>query len=723
MRTTGCSFSVPRRIAAALFALILVLTALVATTLGVGTKASAENNGVGQRPAMGWSSWSYIRHNPTASNIEAQASALKNSGLAALGYTYANVDDFWYVCPGSQGPDVDHYGRWVTDTNKFPNSGATNGIQVVANYVHSLGLQFGLYVTPGISKQAVAKNTPIEGTQYHADDIATTAAENNYNCGGMVGIDYTKPGAQEFINSWANELASWGVDYLKLDGVGTWDVGDVKAWSQGLQQTGRAIHLELSNSLDINSASTWQQYSNGWRTGGDVECYCGANGSVYPLTNWSNVSARFDQAANWQPYGDPGGWNDYDSVEVGNGSNDGLTAPERQTVLSLWALASSPLLLGTDLTNLDPTDLGYLRNAAVIAVDQDGVDAARFASTPTSQIFAKRETNGAFIIGLFNTNTSASANVSVSLLALGLYGTANLTDLWSGASLGTVTGSYTAANVPAGGVALIKAVPASGSGGTGGLVGTGSGRCLDVYANDTNPGSSIDVWDCNGGSNQQWTPTSAHELRVYGSTECLDVYNNQTAPGTKVELWPCNGGANQKWTVNSDGTIVGEQSGLCLDVAGAGTANGSVVDIWTCNGQSNQQWSGLTPTSTKTYEAESSSNTLAGGAAVTSCSACSGGQKVGWIGNSGTLTFNGVSASSTGSHQVVIGYCDGDSGRDAYISVDGGTPQLVSFPSTGGWTTPGYLTLSLNLSAGANTIEFSNPSAWAPDLDKLDVVG
>ena len=89
---------------------------------------------------------------------------------------------------------MDQYGRWVTDTAKFPASGPVNGIQVVANYVHSLGLKFGLYVTPGISRQAVAQNTPIQGTSYTAGQIATTASENNYNCGGMAGIDYSAAG-------------------------------------------------------------------------------------------------------------------------------------------------------------------------------------------------------------------------------------------------------------------------------------------------------------------------------------------------------------------------------------------------------------------------------------------------------------------------------------------------------------------------------------------------
>src|ERR1700760_2738720 len=249
--------------------------------LPAAPRAQAENNGLAVgAPLMGWSSWSFLRNDPTAAKIEAEASALKSSGLAARGYDYVNLDDFWYQCPGSQGPNVDGNGRWVTDTSKFPASGSTNGIQVVANYVHSLGLKFGLYMTPGISKQAVAENTPIQGTSDTADQIAEqSTSENNYNCGGMVGIDYSKPGAQQFINSWADQFASWGVDYVKLDGVGSFDIPDVRAWSTALKQTGRPIHLELSNSLNINDAATWQQYSNGWRTGGDIEDYCGTNGS------------------------------------------------------------------------------------------------------------------------------------------------------------------------------------------------------------------------------------------------------------------------------------------------------------------------------------------------------------------------------------------------------------------------------------------------------------
>jgi hypothetical protein len=425
--------------------LAAALLALPIAAVAAPAAANAEDNGVGRTPVLGWSSWSFVRRDPTAAIIDAQADAMKSSGLGRAGFQYVNVDDFWYPCPGGHGPDVDRYGRWAIDTAKFPG-----GITPVADHVHRDGFKFGIYVTPGISKQAVAQNSAIEGTSYHADDIATTDGRSNYNCGGMVGIDYSKPGAQEFIDSWAAQFAGWGVDYLKIDGVGSSDIPDVKAWSDALRRTGRPIHLELSNGLNIADAATWKQYSNGWRTGGDIECYCGPDGSSFPLTSWGSISSRFDQVAAWQPYGGPGGYNDYDSLEVGNGANDGLTYDERKTQMSLWSLAASPLILGTDLTHLDPADLALLKNRDVLAVDQDGIDAGRAANDGGRQVFTKTEKNGDVIVGLFNTGGS-TAVVSTTMPVKGRY---LLDELWTHRK--TSSGGTIAADVPAHGVALYR---------------------------------------------------------------------------------------------------------------------------------------------------------------------------------------------------------------------------------------------------------------------------
>jgi len=122
--------------------------ALVIAVLAFGVlqNASSEENGLSRAPVLGWSSWSFLRKHPTADKMKAQALALHNSGLQKMGYEYVNLDDFWYQCPGPQGPNVDAYGRWITDSSKFPAQGDTDGMQVVADYIHSLGMKFGIRI-------------------------------------------------------------------------------------------------------------------------------------------------------------------------------------------------------------------------------------------------------------------------------------------------------------------------------------------------------------------------------------------------------------------------------------------------------------------------------------------------------------------------------------------------------------------------------------------------
>ena len=433
-----------------------LLVALLAG--GILLNASAEDNGLSRAPVLGWSSWSFLRKDPTAAKMKAQALALHNSGLQKIGYQYVNLDDFWYQCRGPQGPNVDPYGRWLTDSSRFPAQEDTDGIKVVADYIHSLGMKFGIYVTPGISKQAVRRNTPIKGTSYTAPQIADPSVEeNNYNCKGMVRIDYNKSGAQEYTNSWVNMLAEWGVDYIKIDGMTDSNAADVKAWSNAIRQSGRPMILNVTQgNLTVAIAPTLMKYADQWEFAPDVECYrCEKGGSSYPLTSWADVAKRFNYVAEWQPYAGPGAFNDYDSIEVGNGSNDGLTPVERQTQLSLWALGAAPLILGIDLTHLDPTDLQKcLENSAVLAVDQDSIAAKRVVKTGKQQVFAKREPNGDTIVGLFNTGGKAE-EVSVPASTVGLPENESgysLHDLWTGET--KKTSSTISAVVPSHGVVL-----------------------------------------------------------------------------------------------------------------------------------------------------------------------------------------------------------------------------------------------------------------------------
>src|SRR6266704_365538 len=161
-----------RAVAAA--GLAVVLAASLAACAGSGPNGGGPPPGdtlhaAGGPAPMGWSSWSFLREHPTAAGVEAQARALVSSGLAARGYRYVNLDDFWMACDG-HGPEVDPYGRWVPNQATFPG-----GIAPVAREVHALGLRFGLYVTPGIPENAVRGNTAVKGTSQRAGQVADTA--------------------------------------------------------------------------------------------------------------------------------------------------------------------------------------------------------------------------------------------------------------------------------------------------------------------------------------------------------------------------------------------------------------------------------------------------------------------------------------------------------------------------------------------------------------------
>jgi hypothetical protein len=447
---------------------------------------------VDQTPVMGWSSWSFLRHGVDTSQVEGEARAMISTGLALVGYQYINLDDGWYQCPGPQGPNVDQYGRWVINASHFPSVNGENGIEALASYVHNLGLKFGIYETAGISEQAVTKNTKVLGTSYTADEIATTTPQNNYNCGGMVDLNYSKPGAQAYVNSVVDELASWGVDYIKLDGITNQNVPDIRAWSIAIAQSSRPMVLDTTQgSFTIKIAPELVKYSNQWEFKPDIEINGPDEGSatacstppftgclrVFPFTSYLHWSDRFDAVANWQPFGGPGGFNDYDSIEVGDGpTNAGMTFAGEMSQLSLWALGSSPLILGVDLTSqvtnaygsssgLHPTDLNLLLNRQVIEVDQDAIDASRILKTATAQVFGKIEPKGDGVVGLFNTNLQgADETISTTTSAMGLpndpFGY-QVVNLWTGQGWTISHSRIISASVPPEGVALYRVTPLS----------------------------------------------------------------------------------------------------------------------------------------------------------------------------------------------------------------------------------------------------------------------
>jgi alpha galactosidase C-like protein/alpha galactosidase A-like protein len=462
---------------------LAAILAVVAAAVGVAAgPAVAAPGRVERTPVMGWSSWSFLRMGVDAQRIEGEARALLSTGLKRAGYRYVNVDDNWYTCPGSQGPDVDQYGRWVVNGAEFPG-----GMAGVAGFVHRRGLRFGIYETPGISKQAVARNTRVLGSAYTACQIADGTSQNNYNCGGMVGLNLRSPGAQAYVNSVVDELASWGIDYIKLDGITNQDGATIRAWSAAIRQSGRPMVLNITQgSYTIKIASTLRRYANQWEFTPDIETSGPDEGSaaacnsapfdgclsVFPLTSYAHWSDRFGAVARWQPVGGPGAFNDYDSIEVGNGVADsGMSVDAQRSQLSLWALGAAPLILGDDLSNavanaygshagLTSGGLRMLTNRRVIAVDQDGIDARRVVRSGGAQVFAKRERSGDVVVGLFDVSTSGGPQaISVSPSWLGLPRSPHgytVADLWSGRRFRVPVGGTIRETVPSEGVALLR---------------------------------------------------------------------------------------------------------------------------------------------------------------------------------------------------------------------------------------------------------------------------
>ncbi len=490
----------------------------------------------------------------------------------------------------------------------------------------------------------------------------------------------------------------------------------MQAWDTALRQTGRPINYALSNNLPIADATTWRQLANSWRTQGDVECYCGPgpNGSGYPLTDWSHVFSRFGSAAAWQPYAGPGGWNDLDSLEIGNGDQVGLNADQRRSVFTLWAMAASPLLLGTDLTALTSTDLAMLTNDRLIGVNQDGVAASRIVNSGSNQVWRKREANGDYIVALFNTATTGSSTVSVSWSQVGFSGSADVTNLWSGASQGTISNSYSATLRP-GETRLIRATPTGGSSIR--LEAENATISQGTVANNHLGFSGTGFVDYTNvtGSYVEWTVNAAQA----GNTSVTIRYANGTTTNRPMDISvngsvvsagrAFNGTGN--WDTWADSTFTVPLA------AGSNTVRATAT---TSNGGPNVDYLQVVqaPPAVASYEGEDGA--LGGTAVVAACSACSGGAKVRFIGNGSandvTIT---VTAAAAGSRTLtVFGGVNGT--RSFSVSVNGGTAQSVALTGVD-FNTPVSATLTVSLNAGSNTVRLFNDTAFAPDLDRITV--
>jgi len=415
-------------------------------------------------PVMGWNSWDCFATTVTESQTKANADVMANQ-LKRYGWQYIVVDIQWYEPHAASFEyrkdaklSMDQWGRLLPAVNRFPSAANGVGFKALADYVHSQGLKFGLHIMRGIPRQAVAENLPIKDTPYHAADIANKSDTCRWNP-DMYGVDMSKPGAQSYYDSVYELFASWGVDFIKCDDLSSpYHKPEVEAIRKAIDKSGRQIVFSTSpGATPLAEGPHVETHANMWRIRDDF------------WDSWKPLYEQFQLLADWTPYRGPGHFPDADMLPLGairqvpgypGGPHTRFTPDEQLTMMSLWAIARSPLIMGGDLTKLDPFTFGLLTNPEMIAVNQ--------ASTGNRQVSRKNDlivwaadvpNSRDRYVALFNAQSKGSAPVAVSFVDIGIAGPAKVRDLWKHRDLGTVSGTFSQ-SLPMHGAGLYRVSPA-----------------------------------------------------------------------------------------------------------------------------------------------------------------------------------------------------------------------------------------------------------------------
>lgn len=440
-------------------------------------------------PPMGWNSFDAydcrINEKQFRAIVDYMAEYLKPAG-----YEYAVIDYIWWhpepgnwETPRRKGhpnirynPDgsplhreyttMDEYGRLMPALERFPSAADGAGFRPLADYVHRKGMKFGIHIMRGIHRVAVHEDAPIKGTGFTAAQIGEPWDTCNW-CNHMMGVDPTKPGAQEYYNSLFELYASWGVDYIKADDVlrPVYHRQETELIRNAIEHAGRPMVLSLSpGEAPLSGARHLKENAHMWRVSADL------------WDEWEDIEHNFELLEEWSSHIGPGNWPDADMIPVGRISLDDrphgpermtmLTWNEQVTLMTLWCIARSPLMVGADLLTLPDSTLKLLTNTEVLYVNQHSTDNRQVIrqdrttddpDNPGSHFAAWVATdpeNGDRFVALFNL-LDRESRVCFNMEWEMLRGEYRVRDLWEQEDAGTVEGNL-CATLGAHGAALYR---------------------------------------------------------------------------------------------------------------------------------------------------------------------------------------------------------------------------------------------------------------------------
>jgi alpha-galactosidase len=430
-----------------------VLTLLFA--LGASQVAPEPFYAWAQTPPMGWNSWDAFGAGVTEAETLANADYIAQH-LESHGWTLVTIDIQWYEPLAhtdryrpNASLEMDAHGRLLPAANRFPATRASRSFKPIADLLHRKGLKFGLHLLRGIPRQAVAQNVPILGTDVHAADIADTSSTCRWNT-DMYGVDMSKPGAQAYYDSVLALLASWDVDFIKVDDLSRpYHAAEIDAIRTAIDHAKRPIVFSTSpGATPLAEGEHIERHANMWRISDDF------------WDSWPALYAQFARLRDWTPYRGPGHFPDADMLPLANirtwreqDSWTHFTHDEQITLLTLWSIARSPLILGANLPKNDEFTRSLLTNDEVIAVDQRSSN-NREVMNRDGQIAWMADASGSKdeYVALFNTSGAVS---TVEVTGPNLSGRFVLRDLWNHRDLGAAADRISA-TINAHGAALYR---------------------------------------------------------------------------------------------------------------------------------------------------------------------------------------------------------------------------------------------------------------------------